>query len=209
MSFKCQIDALSTCIDLALPQTATIGVRWIARDADGNEVGDIEIDAKWENWAAVSDYSVVVDGQNSLLGTRLEDTVVRHGFVDTFSIRVGGSRRFESGGTPFEFRAGVAYDTAAAPDSWTRLDVDGTDRATAAVGIGVVFGKYRLDIGAAYIDSPQRRFRDVDMDGLDGRVQPDIAVPLNDADSQPHNPFNAGVYETSYVVGIVGLTAKL
>ena len=206
-----RVDALSTCVDLALPQTASVGVRWIARDADGNEIGDIEIDAKWENWAAVSDYSVVVDGQNSLLGTRLNDTLVRHGFVDTFSVRAGGSTRFDSGGSPYELRAGVAYDTAAAPDSWTRLDVDGTDRATAAVGISMMIGSYRLDVGAAYVDSPRRHFRDVDTSAsnMDGRVQPDIAVPLNDADSQPHNPFNAGRYETSYVVGIVGVTAEL
>jgi long-subunit fatty acid transport protein len=205
-----QEGALSTCVDLALPQTATVGIRWIARDEDGNEVGDIEIDAKWENWSAVGDYAVVVDGQNSLLGTRLEDSVVRHGFVDTFSVRVGGSAKFESGGSPYEVRAGVAYDTAAAPDSWTRLDVDGADRMTGAFGLGMMIsGKYRLDIGAAYVDSPQRRFRDVDVSDMNDRVQPDIAVPLNDADSQPHNPFNAGVYKTSYVVGIVGLTAKL
>jgi long-subunit fatty acid transport protein len=187
-------------------------MRYVVRDGAGNEIGDIEADVKWENWQAASEYRVVVDGQNTTLNQPLAPSTLGHGFIDVYSFRLGGATRFERDGTRYELRAGVAYDTAAAPDSWTRLDVDGADRFTAAAGLGIWLGEkggYRLDVGAAFIDSPRRNINNVSVanpDDPDGRVQPDVTVPLSGSDA-PYHPFNAGTYQSRYVIGSVGLTA--
>lgn len=200
-------EALPACLTLELPQTATAGVRWIARDEDGAELGDVEVDVRWEQWSAASDYTAVVDGVNHLLGTRLEDTVIRHGFQDVWSLRLGAAGVVNE----WHVRGGVAYETGAAPASWTRLDVDGNARMTAALGVGVDLGAWRLDVGGAAIVQPRRSLRDVHLEdpGADAREQPDIGVPLMAPDQQPYNPFNAGAYESGYWIASLGLTRAL
>jgi long-subunit fatty acid transport protein len=203
-------DALPACLTLTLPQTATAGARYVVRDDRGTEIGDLEVDVRWEQWSKASDYTVVVDGQNHLLGARLEDTVVRHGFRDTWSVRLGGGGDVPAGGRLWHVRAGVAYETGAAPDSWTRLDVDGAARMTAGSGVGVDVGRWRVDVGGALIAEPHRSLRDVPMDDTaTARVQPDIGVPLNPPDDQPYNPFNAGAYDGSYWIASLGFTRAL
>ncbi len=204
--------ALAACLDLALTQTATAGLRYIVRDGRGAEIGDLEVDVRWENWSQASDILAVVDGQNRLLGSRLEDSVQRHGFRDTWSVRVGTASVVERGGRRWHVRGGVAYETAAAPESWTRLDVDGNARMTAGLGVGIEAGRWRVDVGGAVIAQPRRNLGDVALDDardMDARVQPDIGVPLNPPDAQPHNPFNAGTYEGGYWIASLGLTRAM
>lgn len=198
-------DALATCISMTIPQTATAGARYAVRDDDGLEIGDVEMDVRWENWAHASDTTVVVDGQDHLLGTRLADSVVKHGLRDTWSVRLGGAGAVGA----WQVRAGVAYETAAAPDSWTRLDLDGNAHMTAGAGVGVTTGGWRIDLGGALIAEPRRNLRDVPMTEGQARVQPDIQVPLDTPDHQPYNPFNAGSYEGSYWIASLGLTRSL
>lgn len=204
--------AIAACLDVTLPQTATVGLRYLLRDARGAEVGDVELYVRWEDWSAASDLVAVVDGQNRLLGTRLEDSVVRHGFRDTWSVRLGTAGVVETAARRWHVRGGVAYETAAAPDSWARVDVDGAARMTAGLGLGLEAGAWRVDLGGAVIAQPRRNLRDVAVDpaaGMDARAQPDIGVPLNPADAQPYNPFNAGAYESGYWIASFGLTRAL
>ncbi|MEZ4399540.1 MAG: outer membrane protein transport protein [Kofleriaceae bacterium] len=218
-------DALATCATIpALPQVATVAARYLVRDPDGAPLGDVEVDVRWEQWSRATDYRIVVDGQNHLLGSRLNDTVVRHGLVDTWSIRLGleglidrrrpttvarRGRAADVAGALWHLRGGLAYDTAAAPPSWTRLDLDGLERFTAAAGVGVELGRWRIDVGGALVVSPSRHLGDVAVaDPADAahRVQPDIGVPLAAPDDQPYNPFNAGTYASGYWIGSAGVT---
>ena len=206
-------DALRACATVpAIPQTATAAIRYVVRDADGREQGDVELDVRWEDWSAASDYRVVVDGKNHLLGTTIADTVVRHGLQDVLSVRLGLAGVVEQGGRRWHLRGGLAYDSAAAPPSWTRLDLDGLGHATAAGGVGVELGRWRVDVGGALVLSARRNLGDVaiaDPSDPAARVQPDIGVPLEDADHQPYNPFNAGAYRTGYWIASVGLLRRL
>jgi long-subunit fatty acid transport protein len=198
-----------TCLDMALPQTASAGVRYIARDDAGRELGDLELDVRWENWAAVDRYHVVMDGKNSALDTPVNATVVRHGFQDVYSVRVGGSRRLGSE-LQYLISLGLGYETAAAPVSWTRLDVDTAERIIAAGGVAIDLGSWRLDLGVEFIDPHDRRVYDqpvADPSDMRERVQPDVSVPLADPESQPYHPFNAGTYASQYLIGSAGLTA--
>jgi long-chain fatty acid transport protein len=200
-------ERLAACLDLNLPATASAGARLIARDLAGRERGDVELDLRWENWSNASDYRVIVDGQNALLNRRLGDTIVRHGLQDVFSARVGAAGRMDAAFAQLELRAGIGYETAAAPPSWTRLDLDGAEHYTGSAGVGVEFDHFRLDFGVAYIVSPLREVRNVAIQNtsMQYRLQPDILVPLT-GDTPPYNPLNAGDYKSSYLIGSAGLT---
>jgi len=200
---------IKACVDLSLPQTGTVGMRWIARDRRGEEVGDIEVDVRWENWSAASDYRVVIDGRSNVLDAPLNDTVVRQELEDVYSIRAGASTTMVSGDNRFHFRGGAAYDTEASPVNWTSLNVDGGARITLAGGLGISFSSTRLDFGVAHVSSSPRTVREVpvaDEGDVTLRQQPDAPVPLLPPDSLPHHPINTGTYESSYTIISAGLT---
>jgi long-chain fatty acid transport protein len=212
-------DNLKACLQLKLPRTASIGGRYILRDAAGAEKGDVEVDVKWEQWSAASDVRVIVDGKSGLTGFQLQETVLRHGFQDTISVRLGGSYNLALAGNPLGVRAGFAYDTAAAPTEWQRADLDGAAKATAALGASLTIGKIRLDVGGGYVFQPTREVPDCNPtvampncpEGSEftlpgDRNRPDPAQPLLDRNQQIQSPFNGGKYESSYLLLTLGAT---
>jgi len=210
---------LKACVDLGLPMTASLGGRYILRDAGGGERGDVELDAQWEHHSATSDYKVVVDGQVDPGGISIKDTFIRHGLQDVLSVRLGGSYRIPVAGAPLTVRAGAAYDTAAARDDWERLDLDGAARTTLALGAGYKIGRFSIDLGGGAVLEGTREVgsgcNPPDGDtGCDGRVtavadrtQPDPVQPLSVPGGQKQSPFNDGTYKSHYVVFMLGLTA--
>jgi long-subunit fatty acid transport protein len=213
--------ALKACVDLALPMVATVGGRYKLLDASGAVTGDVELDVAWEHWSAASDYGVLVDGV--VLGSiPINKSTIRHNFQDVISTRLGGSYRLPVG-DGLTLRGGLAYDTAAAPKNWERVDIDGAARTTVALGAGYPFGKFAVMAGVGYV---YEGTRDVGTDcnptaaaGMqgcdgsgqdqpqDGRVGPDPIQPLN-AGTPFESPFNAGKYESSYVLMSLGVIAK-
>ena len=207
------IDALKTCLGLSLPQVVSVGGRYIVRDGRGQEKADLEVDVRWENWSRVPNTDVRVDGVVTLNGnpvSNLSPTVTRHGFEDVLAVRVGGSYGLAGGADVLELRAGLGYDTAAAPTSWTRLDWDGKERATFAGGLAYRLSSYRFDIGGQFIWEPAKDVTDVMLaqpNNVRTRVQPDPIWPVVEPSSQVYHPFNAGRYESSYFVLGAGVTA--
>lgn len=210
---------LKACVDFAMPQTATIGARYILRDAAGRERGDIELDVQWEDWSDASDIKVVVDGQSGLTGLKLQEAFVRHGFKDTFSFRLGGGYDIPVAGNTLTARGGVAYDTRAADQGWTRADIDGIQRMTFGAGLGYAFGDMRVDLGGGYVYEPTRTVPDDCQptstspgcgaggeDAVVDRTRPDPVQPLNGALNQVQSPINAGTYEQHYVLLSLGFT---
>jgi long-chain fatty acid transport protein len=208
-------EELKACVELGLPMTATVGGRYIVRDATGAERADLELDVQWEHHSAVSDYKVVVDAQPNI-GPPLEDVFIRHGFQDTLSIRLGGSYRLPVGPGQLILRAGGAYDTAAAKDEWERLDLDGAARTTLTTGIGFRGSRYQVDLGGGAV---LEGTRDVGTGcnptgaGCDGtgeipgpdRTAPDPAQPANGEFGQTQSPFNEGVYKSGYILLMLGV----
>ncbi|HUH01220.1 MAG TPA: outer membrane protein transport protein [Kofleriaceae bacterium] len=206
---------LKACLTLHLPQTATIGARWILRDGE-REKGDVELDVRWEDWSAASDVRVMVDGQSGLTGLPLNEAFIRHGFQDSFSVRLGGAYEVMS---PLTLRGGVAYDTAAAPESWSRVDIDGAARATFTVGGSYTVGKIRVDVGGGYVLQPTRTVAECNpsvgnegcppgsgQDPVAERDQPDPNQPLTGPNNSVESPFNGGTYESHYLLFSLGLT---
>jgi long-subunit fatty acid transport protein len=204
---------LKACVTLVIPQTATIGARYIFRDGAGAEKGDLEVDLRWEDWSEGSDITVIVDGlvaqdtTPTVIVDRLDDAVLRHGFEDVFAVRVGGSWDISR----LELRGGVAYDSAAAPTSWTRVDIDGTERYQAAAGVGYqVTDTVRIDLGGAAIFAPSRTITQVtiaDENRNDQFVQPNPILPIAGPKNQTYHPMNNGEYSSGYYVVAAGVSA--
>ena len=213
------IAALKACLDLTLPQAASVGGRLVARDESGAEKGDIELDVQWEDWSGSSNYRVVVDGKSGLTGLQLQPTLIRHGFRDTYSVRLGGSWSWAVGGHRLEARGGAAYDTAAAPVSWTRADIDGMARTTLGAGLAYQLGRTRIEAGGGVSLEGSRDVSECNPSqgavGCDGsgmetpqgdRTAPDPAQPLQGENNQTESPFNAGHYQQGYVLFSAGVT---
>jgi long-chain fatty acid transport protein len=208
--------ALKICVDLNLPQTATVGGRWILRDAAGAEKADVELDLSWEDWSNASVTSTVADaiGANG----PLKPAVVDHGFMDVLSVRLGGSYAMQR----WQLRGGMAYDTKTAPQSWTRLDQDGKQRATFATGVAYTAPRWRVELGGGFVWEPDRTVPNdcLPPDGpagrdegcgpggarqpVEDRTRPDPAQPLDNELLQ--SPFNAGTYKSHYVLMHLGLS---
>ena len=214
------IVAVAACLNITLPQTASVGARWVFRDMVG-ERADIEFDVRWEDWSAGSDYEAIVDGQSQLLGRRLETVITRHGFKDTFSFRLGGSYNLPVAGKALNLRAGIAHDTAAAPVSFTRLDLDGFARTTVGLGAGLEVDRYRFDLGGGAVFEGDRTVATcnptVANPGCDGsgtdtpvadRTSPDPEQPLQGPNNQTQSPNNGGKYSQGYLLFSVGMTAR-
>lgn len=106
------------CINLQLPQTATIGARYIIPGANEQMAGDVELDVAWENWGkkcarqgddgdapgtfadpectSPGEFRVLVDGglyvNNQYDPTqRLHQSINNYNLKDVVSVRLGGS----------------------------------------------------------------------------------------------------------------------
>ena len=199
-------DALVACVEVVLPQTATVGARHVWRDGAGVEIGDVELDLRWEDWSANA-MSAVIDGVDPILGQPLPEQSLSFDLRDVWSIRIGGARRVTDSVTA---RGGVAYDTAASDLGWHTLAIDTAPRITVGAGVGIDLGSIALDAGAAFAHSTPRLVRDIpiaDPTDPNQRVQPDVsvAVPLG---GSPHHPYNAGGYATRYLIASLGATAR-
>ncbi|MBT8494346.1 MAG: outer membrane protein transport protein [Deltaproteobacteria bacterium] len=209
-----EIGALKSCVTIKLPQTLAVGGRYVFRDPDGSERGDIELDVKWENWSAASDYRVVIDGQSSILGVRLREAILGHGLKDVLSVRLGGAYSFPVGPGKIIVRAGAAYDTATADDEWTRLDIDSAARTTLAGGLAWQGSSYRVEAGGGYVIEPDRTTPvcNPDVDNPDcanfspNSVSPSPTQPLQGPNNQVISPFNGGDYSSSYRILSLGVT---
>jgi long-subunit fatty acid transport protein len=205
-----EIGALKACIDIALPMVTTIGGRYKILDGNGLEKGDNDLDVAWERWSAASDYKVTVDGVAS--GLALNPTSLRHNFQDVVSVRLGGGYRLPVG-DGLRLNAGIAYDTAAAPDGWERVDLDGAARTT--FGLGASYPVTRtidVNLGGGYVYEGVRQngtrcnptdtnvgcSGDNEEHPLDEHQGPDPIQPLNSG-TPFESPFNVGTYRSHYI----------
>jgi long-subunit fatty acid transport protein len=203
--------ALKTCLDLVIPQTLNAGVRWVARDPDGRERGDVELDVRWEDWSSAAEIEATIDGMDTVLRRPLGTSRIRNGLKDSYGIRLGGAKVLRPKNYDLVLRGGVGYDTESAPLTWTRISQDGAPKLTLNSGVGFDFSGWRVDFGVAYVIVPTRTVNDAplpaDADPAD-RVQPDVPAGGLAGSGTPYNPFNGGTYERSYFMGSLGVLVR-
>jgi long-chain fatty acid transport protein len=221
------------CVELALPMTATLGGRYKFLGADGSMRGDIELNVGWENWSAerATDYRVVVDGavyteandgSGLVDGPEFRDSLLRHGFKDTYNVRLGGSYIAPVGGNSLIVRGGVGFDTAAAKKGWYRVDIDGAARTTATIGAGFRTNRFEVNIGGGAVlegsNTNEGVCKPLDSSGMKGcnadgnerpiedREGPDPINPLVYPNRQAEVSVNKGTVTSSYVLFMLGFT---
>ncbi len=220
------VGALKACVNLDIPQMATIGGRYIFRDSSGGERADVELDVRWEDWSASTNTQFLIDGEINVEDAgylTLNPLVNRHGYQDVFSFRLGGAYNFPVAGNKLIVRAGTAYDTRTAPASWARVDIDGKRRLVLTTGLGFETSRFRIDVGGGVVlepditvaqcsppDGPTFTNPGCDGSGKDTpvreRTSPDPAQALQGPYNQIQSPFNAGLYQSGYVLLSAGVT---
>jgi long-subunit fatty acid transport protein len=209
------------CVDFKLPQNATIGGRYRFLDRQGKQRGDVEFNLQWENWKAVSDPRVVIDGvvNNTI---ELKESVIRHHLKDAYSLRLGGSYTLPVANNELTLRAGAAYDTAAAEKGWERVDKDGAARTMFTAGASFQLPHVKIDLGGGFAlqgtrnvggdCNPTKANRGCAGSGADSPIDQrtgwdpvnPILVPMNQVES----PVNHGKYTSHYVMMMLGVTAS-
>jgi long-subunit fatty acid transport protein len=205
-------EAPRTCVTIVIPQTATLGARYVLRDRQGNERGDLELDVRWENWKAATDIRVIVDAEvETPILKSINDTVLHHGFQDVISTRLGGSYSWPSSLGTITARGGASYDTPTAPEKWSRLDIDGSARLQVAAGAALDRGSYRIDLGFGAIFSPNRTVTGPDQfdknppDDTKGEYV-DAQSPTDGEKNQKLHPVNEGAFKSGYLILATGVT---
>jgi long-subunit fatty acid transport protein len=223
-----KIGAFKACISAELPRSAQLGGRFKFLGAGDEERGDIELNVGWENWGnkASTDYRVKIDSEIVTAmggGLSIKPNFVRHGFQDVITTRIGGSWRFPVGQNVIIARGGIGYDTAAAKDGWQRADIDGAARTTIAAGGSYRTSRFQIDAGFGLVlegtndntgdcnpISPLPSDLGCNRDGvqasLDDRRGPDPINPLVVPEQQLQAPINQGVFDSRYVMFMLGAT---
>lgn len=197
-----EVGAIKACVDFTLPASANIGARLVQR-SDGREVGDLEFNLRWEDWSSASQQRAVIDGQDSITGMPLGETVVESGFHDSFALKLAASRRARASWAELEFRAGASYDGPAKPKNWTTISNDGAARYSGAAGMAIERGRYRVDIGAMLSVSDTITVAEAPTPFGDGEAD----QPTTDAPIGAGHAFNAGTYVNNYWAVSLGLQA--
>lgn len=175
------------CVSLQLPMTATIGGRYKIVDENDKLVGDVELNANWENWGKTCDfddqsivgsdctapgqYRIQIDAglyTNNMYQQKINTTsganVLNLGLRDTFGLRLGGSYHIND---TIMVRGGVAYDSAAAKEGWLRANFDGAARITTAVGGAYEVNGWQINAGLGYIHEGENENPGANADGSD------------------------------------------
>lgn len=174
------------CISLQLPMTATVGGRYKILDGNGAVMGDVELDATWENWGKTCNFdsdhiagsSCTSPGQyrvqiesglyvNDQFTQPLNINAVNLGLKDTFGLRLGGSYRIPMGDNTIVARGGLAYDTAAAKEGWLRANFDGAARHTVALGGAYEAPTWRINAAFGFVHEGTNTNPGANADGTD------------------------------------------
>lgn len=143
-------------VKLDFPWIFRVGLR--AFDPD---LWSVELAAVLEMWSALDAISVA-PGEGGIaftnvpgIGTyNVKPFSIEQRYDDVVSIRLGGSWSPSRG--DFTVRAGVFYETGAAPDeTLSVLDIDG-DKLGFAVGGTLRLGKFQIDLTAAWVETFER-----------------------------------------------------
>ena len=136
------------------PTMARLGARYVIRDGD-EEIADIEANFIWENWSSVSKRTVTIAGQS--MGKDMKPTVMDWKLNDTYALRLGGQYKLRlAPSLDVIFRAGAWGETATTDVSNHSLSVFGPKRLGVSAGLGLRWGRFRLDTSYAHVFMPKR-----------------------------------------------------
>jgi long-chain fatty acid transport protein len=182
-----------------LPWELRLGLRYKFLK-DGFEHGDIELDGVYQAWKDAE------GGGDTLSVPQLAffsdvHTEILHNYQDTVSVRLGGAYNLRLPKGVLTFRIGAFYDSAATRKKDTRLDFDTMDKWAGTAGLGYAIRGVTINVGYAYIFSPERNVQNGDIRSLNGTNGTNTG-----ADGNPLPVINNGVYKASTQILSIGLT---
>jgi long-chain fatty acid transport protein len=150
-----QLQPGAATLTTSLPLIIRGGARYIAMDGDF-EVYDLELDGTYEGWSAAQGTGPEIQIPN--LGTFTNiDTLIVHGYSDTYSARLGGAYNFQAFDGVLTVRAGGFFDSSATGSfTYTRLDFDTLTKIAGTLGFGYRHGAFGVDLGYAAVASVPR-----------------------------------------------------
>ncbi len=185
-----ELEPGAATLALQLPWMLRVGGRYIVMDEDF-ELYDLELDITYEKWGTSQQLGPIVKVPN-LGAFRDIQTVVLHGYKDTFGIRAGGAYNIESGDGILTLRGGAYYDSSATDFAHTRLDFDTLAKIAGTFGIGYRIGAFQFDLGYAAVASIPRV-----VGTGDGEIRPVNGLKGGEPigfDDEPLGAVNEGAY---------------
>ncbi len=148
------LKAGSATYALQLPWSVRAGGRYVVLDGD-YELYDLELDVTYEKWGTAQALGPILTVPS--LGTfRNIQSVLQHGYQDTFGVRGGGAYNIDTGEGIVSVRAGAYFDSAATSFANTRLDYDTLAKVAGTLGVGYKLGSFGLNASYAAVASIAR-----------------------------------------------------
>jgi len=184
-------------LDLTIPPTARAGVRYRGLDGE-REVFDLELNVVYEAWSMIERYNVELDGIiNLFVDAEAPDAIIEKRWMDTLSVRLGGSwNAWQEGDNALQLSLGAYYESPTVPKNYEHLDFLAFDRVGLGVGATATIGALRVTLAYSHVFQGSR-----DVDERYGKVYQQR--PLDPCPDQCDGgwdgvPSNAGHYESSY-----------
>jgi long-subunit fatty acid transport protein len=197
-SAQLPVDTQAASLTNDLPWVLRVGIRY-AFLKDGFEQGDVEVDGTYEAWHDAQGQGIQVTIPFLSIFQNI-NPVTLHNYQDTGSVRVGGSYNAKLPTGVLSFRLGFYYDSAATQPKDTRLDFDTMDKFAPTVGLGYKVRGIAINLGYAYVWSPDRDVTNGDIQVLNAANN---ALPVRSASSEPTPVINNGHYHAeTHVLGV-------
>ena len=186
-------------LDLTIPPTARAGVRYRGLDGD-REVFDVELDVVYEAWSMIDRYDVHLDGTiNLVAGAEAPNALIEKRWMDTLSVRLGGSwNAWQQGDNGLQLSLGGYWESPTVPKNYEHLDFLALDRVGLGAGVTARLSSVRLTVAYSHVFQGSR-----DVDERYAKVYQQR--PLDPCPDQCDSgagwsgvPSNPGHFESSY-----------
>jgi long-subunit fatty acid transport protein len=217
---KLEPNPANLSLSIPMPWVVRSGARYVNRDGEGRERFDVELDFVWESTGQVETFEVKTDAKlvMSTIEKAIESLNQDHHWDDTWSLRLGGSYHLRDlfRGGALVFRAGTFYESAAAPEAFTRLDFLPFARIGVTAGVGVEWGRYHFGVGYAYLHHFERNVAPAGGDARTGLCAASGGtegcgsgvIQIVPIDPEAGKPVANGVYDVAIHIVTIGAMAS-
>lgn len=189
-----------------LPWVLRLGLRY-AFLKHAFEQGDVEVDGTYEGWSWAEGDGDHINIPSLAIFSNITPTLTHH-YSDTYSVRVGGAYNVALPAGVLTFRLGFFYDSSATNYADTRLDFNTLAKYAPTAGIGYRVRGVAINLGYAYLWSPDRDVRNGDIQPINPVQMGSGLSSVTDAQGNPVQlpPVNNGNYHAAIQILSVGLT---
>ena len=206
------VPASDVSVTLPLPLLVRAGGRYRHLVAGRRELFDLELDVEYQTWSRAKSFTV---GTNGLEATAAGNQTIPLGTItvpkqwnDVLSIKLGGDFNVVPG--RWTLRAGVYYETAAAPAAYANVDFPAGPQLGGALGASLLLRRWELALTYQLRYQPSVTIAEANARVYQQTPASPCAAPYTDPNTcnanylgQPAPAANAGTYAaTSHLVSL-------